>query len=452
MKLLALSVLVLCAGSLAAQTSTTITPRAIAFESEGFSMRMQSEAQFRLTIQDERAQTGSSNGRDFANFSVARLGTRFDGHIFDDAFQYTVRLCFTRPADQILEVARFRWALIKLVNLNTGQHKLPWNWEEPAEILNLNFQVRSYANQVFNQDYAKGVWLDGEFGEDVPWLRYWFGIYNGVLRSNEDFRNKDGAVSADRFSALVDAEIMVNARVETHPLGRIEQSLADRRACEEHDRILFAFGAGFNWFSSGVTNADLRGDTASTVTGSGRSRVQQETFAVTVDGHFRFMGIAVDAAVYWRYTDFHNRGSNKYTPRNKQGIGDLEDWGWSFEASYILPMLPLRVAVRVSGLDADEFWGANAALLQTDGHQRAIRPDAMEYGVNASYLFHGERLKFSLDILYVHQQLAYTYDGSATLLGVYNDPLSRRGSVGQSRENSDHDVLWIVRMQIQWLF
>ena len=115
------------------------------------------------------------------------------------------------------------------------------------------------------------------------------------------------------------------------------------------------------------------------------------------------------------------------------------------------PWLPLSVGVRVNSVDADEFWGANAALAQTDQRQRAIRPDALEIGVTASYLLHGERLKFSLDILYVDQQLAYTYDGSGFLRGVYNEPQDRRGSIGDNRDNADHDALWIVRLQVQWI-
>ncbi|MBZ0137924.1 MAG: OprO/OprP family phosphate-selective porin [Planctomycetes bacterium] len=440
-------------GVLSAQ-GAEIRKRSIGFETEGFALDMQTQIQFRLTFQEELAQSGQggTNGRDFINFNLPRVRLRLNGHIFDDNFQYRLRLNFSRPAAELLEIAHFRYALMRPLNFNAGQDKLPWNWEEPVDSLDLSFQERSYVNEVFNQDYAKGVWLDGEIGDqNAPWVKYWFGVYGGLLRAQDDFRNKDGQLTTDAFSDVIDAEIMVNIRIETHPLGRVARGMVDLRDETENDKILFAIGAGFNWFSSGMNNADLRLDTAAAATGSGRSRVQQETYAVTLDGHFRFWGIAVDAAVYWRYTDFHNRGINKYTPADKQGIGDVEDFGWSFEASWVTPWLPLSVGVRVNSLDADEFWGANAALLQTDQHQRAIRPDAMEIGVTASYRLHGERLKFSLDILYVDQQLAYTYDGSGFLLGVYNEPQNRRGSIGSSPANADHDALWIVRLQVQWI-
>lgn len=443
----------LCATTLSAQNAE-IRPRSIGFESEGFSLEMQTQVQFRLTIQEELGQSGEggTNGRDFINFNLPRVRLRFRGHLFEESAQYHVRLNFSRPANELIEVAHFRYALFRAVNLNAGQDKLPWNWEEGVDSLDLSFQERSYVNEVFNQDYAKGIWVDGEIGpDDAPWFRYWAGVYGGLLRAQDDFRNKDGQLTVDAFSDIVDAEIMVNMRLETHPLGRIRPGMLDTRDAAENERILVAFGVGFNWFSSGLDNADLRLDTAAASTGSGRSRTLQETFAVTLDGHFRFWGIAVDAAVFWRYTDFHNRGLNRYDPGDKQGIGDLEDFGWSFEASWVTPWLPLSVGFRVSSLDADEFWGANAALLQTDNRERAIRPDALEIGFTASYLLHGERLKFSLDVLYVDQQLAYAYDGSGFLLGVYNAPQSRNGAIGQNRDSADHDALWIVRLQVQWI-
>lgn len=442
-----------CAGALSAQNAE-IRPRTIGFKTEGFSLEMQTQVQFRLTIKEELGQSGQggTNGRDYMNFNLPRVRLRFQGHIFDESAQYQVRVNFSRTAAEILEVAHFRYTLFRPINLNAGQNKLDWNWEEPVDSLDLSFQERSYTNEVFNQDYGKGVWIDGEIGEeDAPWIKYWAGVYGGLLRGQDDFRNKDGQLTVDAFSDIIEAEIMVNVRIETHPLGRVERGMLDLRDENENEKILIAFGAGFNWFSSGVDNADLRGDTAAASTGSGRSRTQQETYAVTLDGHFRSWGIAVDAAVYWRYTDFHNRGINKYDPSDKQGIGDLEDFGWSFEASWVTPWLPLSVGFRMNSVDADEFWGANAALAQTDQRQRAIRPDALEIGFTASYLYHGERLKFSLDILYVDQQLAYTYDGSGFLLGVYNEPQNRNGAIGQNRDNADHDAQWIVRLQVQWI-
>jgi hypothetical protein len=446
----------LLAAALHAQpaTTTTLETAGLRFDTDGFSLRLQNHVQFRLTVQEELASSGEggTNGRDFINFRVARAKADFSGYIFEKVFQYRLRLCWARPAEELVEIAHLRWAFDQYLNLNGGQAPVGWNWEEQVDSLRLNFQERSYANEVFNQDYGKGVWIDGQFGDDVPWIKYWFGVYNGVLAANDDFRNKDGALTADSFSNFIDNELMYNTRAETHPLGLIELGVGDRRPEEEHEKLLFAFGLGANLITGFVDNADLRNDSGATATGSGRSRVSHETYAFTLDGHFRWYGIGVDAAFYWRHTDFHNRGINSHDNGSRQGIGDLEDMGWSFEVSYYLHIIDLNVALRVSGVDADEFWGADAGLRQTDLQQRAIRPDAMEYGLSASYMPWGDRLKFGLDILYIDQQLAYSYKDSLYLSGVYNAPRTRSGLLGQSPPNADHEVLWIVRLQVQWIF
>lgn len=446
----------LLAAALHAQpaTTTTLETAGLRFDTDGFSLRLQNHVQFRLTVQEELASSGEggTNGRDFINFRVARAKADFSGYIFEKVFQYRLRLCWARPAEELVEIAHLRWAFDQYLNLNGGQAPVGWNWEEQVDSLRLNFQERSYANEVFNQDYGKGVWIDGQFGDDVPWIKYWFGVYNGVLAANDDFRNKDGALTADSFSNFIDNELMYNTRAETHPLGLIELGVGDRRPEEEHEKLLFAFGLGANLITGFVDNADLRNDSGATATGSGRSRVSHETYAFTLDGHFRWYGIGVDAAFYWRHTDFHNRGINSHDNGSRQGIGDLEDMGWSFEVSYYLHIIDLNVALRVSGVDADEFWGADAGLRQTDLQQRAIRPDAMEYGLSASYMPWGDRLKFGLDILYIDQQLAYSYKDSLYLSGVYNAPRTRSGLLGQSPPNADHEVLWIVSLQVQWIF
>jgi hypothetical protein len=63
----------------------------------------------------------------------------------------------------------------------------------------------------------------------------------------------------------------------------------------------------------------------------------------------------------------------------------------------------------------------------------------------------GERLKLSLDILYVSQQLSFAYDGGLAQQGIYNAPPSRRGQIGTSPARPDYNVMWIVRFQLQWL-
>ncbi len=429
---------------------TTIKPTGLRFWSEHFELNAEMLVQFRLTGQDERG-GNSTNGRDFANFRIPRARLSFNGYLFEPEFQYRLQLNFVRPADQLVEVARFRLALGRALNVNIGQDRVPWDWERRVPGQNLRFAERSYVNEVFHQDWGKGIWIDGEIGAEVPLLRYWFGAFNGVMRADNDFRNKDGALTQDTFSRFVDAEVMVTLRAETQPLGAISTSLGDNRGREEHDKFLVAAGLGVNWFSSGFNDGLIRGDTATVTPASGRPRTQQETLALTVDAHGRWYGASLDVAFYWRDTEFHNRGSNRFSPGNKNGISDLMDFGWSVEGGYFILPNELGVFARVNSFNADEFWGSDG-IDSTSGHQRAIRPDAMEFGVAANYYFQGDRLKFSLDINYVDQQLAFSYRGAGTLLGVYNAPPSRRGGgLGSHPDSADHNSIWIIQLQIQWI-
>ena len=428
-------------------TSSTLGESGLKFISDGFELRMSTRVQFRLTAQNEVGNgENGTNGRDFINFRVVRARTSFAGHIFEKEFRYGVQLEWA--GSPLLRQAKFIWEVRQELNLSVGQDKLPWNFEEMVSSASQNFADRSHVNQVFNQNYAKGIWINGKFGEDTPFLKYWFGIYNGVLRANNDFRNADAAQQADSFSGLVDSEMMINLRLETHPMGDMPSKMYDDRGTDAHDKFLLMVGLGVNWLLSGFEDAGLRPDTAGTPTASGRSRTSQDTLAITLDGHIRFMGLSVDIAFFMRHTEFHNRGANDFTPTDpaRNGIANLTDSGITLEVGYFIIPQEFNVGVRANYTNADEFWSGGG-----DNKDLGIRPDVMEVGVVANYFIHGDNLKLTLDITYVDQQLVYS-GSSGGLIGVYNDVPGRSGTAGANAENADHNGLWILRIQIQWIF
>ncbi len=436
---------------------TRVEDRGLRWDSAGFSVALRTSVQFRLSFRDERANgNDGTNGRDYINFNLPRVKTGFSGHIFEDMFTYQLRLNWVRGASEMLEVAHFRVALFQAVNLNGGQDKVPFSWEESSEAESMNFMERSYANEVFNQDYGKGIWVDGMIGDDVPWVKYWAGVFNGVLASQEDFRNKDGALTADAFSDVIDNEVMVALRLETHPLGEVWQGLRDDRDNADIEDGFFAVGVGFNWIAGHLRNADLRGDTAAASTGSGRTRTRQSTLAFTLDGHMRWYGISVDWAVFYRRTDFSNVGLNTFKVGGRESIGELEDMGASLEVGYNFPWLDVAdifVGLRFSLVNADEFWGRDAGLRFTRNHQRAIRPDSTEYGLTAAWRLHGDSLKLSMDIVFIQHQLAWSYNNSGSLLGVYDDiPERGQGGLGSNPSSADLNTEMHVRFQLQWMF
>jgi hypothetical protein len=244
---------------------TTLGSKGLVFQTDGFSLRLTTRVQFRLTYQNEvgggRGQDASAtNGRDFINFRVRRAKTGFEGYIFEKEFQYKLLLSWVSSSN-IVEEAWFRWAVMQYINITAGQTKLNWNWEETSSSGRMQFVDRSYVNEVFNHGWAKGITLDGQIGEETPWLKYWFGVYNGVLAGTNDFRNNDVSINSDTFSQAVDNEMMINLRLETHPMGEVAYGMYDGRGEDEYDQILFAIGLGVNWFMSGYEADAVRGDT-----------------------------------------------------------------------------------------------------------------------------------------------------------------------------------------------
>jgi hypothetical protein len=446
-------------GGAEGSADTTLGKKGLVFTTDGFELRVTTRVQFRLTYQNEVAGGASgTNGRDFINFRVRRAKTKFSGYIFQKEFQYELLLNWASGGNNIVETAKFRWAVMQYININAGQDKLNFNWEEKASSGSQQFVDRSYVNAMFNEGYAKGIWIDGQIGEETPWVKYELGVYNGALRGNNDFRNNDQAINADSFSNTVDGEMMLNLRLETHPMGNVDKTMNDMRGEDQYSQVLFAIGLGVNYFLSGFNDPGLRVDSQNTTltglestsnTGSGRFRTSQDTWSMTLDGHFRWHGLSVDAAIFYRHTEFHNRGRNNTNVTNfKAGIGDLTDIGWTFEVAYFILPQQFNVGLRFDNLDSDEFWNGTGS----DVHLAGVMPDVWEIGLSANYYIQGDNLKLTFDILMVSQQVP-TSGSSAGLRGAYNSPTPRvAGSGTFNSSGSDHNDLWIVRLQLQWIF
>src|SRR5690606_23597059 len=169
----------------------------------------------------------------------------------------------------------------------------------------------------------------------------------------------------------------------------------------------------------------------------------------TLDGHFRWMGLSVDVAYFWRHTEFHNRGANRFSPSGQADVGNLNDSGFTFEVGYMILVNQLSVGIRFDMLNAEDFWqgGSGTSTPRAFG----LRPDVTEIGLTVNYYIQGDNLKLTLDILMVSQQLPVAAAaGTAGLDGVYNVPPSRGNAIGG--DSADYNDLWIVRLQLQWIF
>jgi len=422
-----------------------------------FSLTMATRIQFRVTYSDERGQDVdsddgaaqralSTNGRDFWNFKVARAETWFIGNIFEKEYKYYVELAWAAGGDNIVQEAFFTWAKWAEFNINAGQTKTPYSWQFLVSSGRQQFVERSGVSAVFDQFYAKGLWFSGTIGKDTPWIKYWAGVFNGVLRGNNDFRNADRAIRTDTFSTQVDADLMPVVRVETHPLGEVARDHTDMRSRDESKKVLFSVGVGFAWFASRFTNAAIR--TTSNSPGSGRSNTGHDTMNLTLDGHFRFFGLSVNIEYHYRKTDFHNFGplEGNQVANNRNAPGDLTDTGFLFEAGFMIIPKTFDVAVRMGLVDGDEFW-----LGGSSNRPNGIIPDSSEIGLCVGYYLAGHNIKILADFTYTSYQLV-TNAGTVQSLSTIGAPPPTRSASSIRNDTSDYLNVWQFRIQFAWTF
>lgn len=446
-----------------ASTSTKLD-KVLSWEtSDGaFKLKLENRVQFRLTGNNEVGNgENGTNGRDFWNFRVRRLKTTFSGHIFDKDLQYKVTFAWTNGAGSQVEEAYFTWAVHELFNVTGGQGKTPFSWEEMTSSGRQSFIDRTVANEFFNQDFAKGITLGGAFkGDKAVWIRYWAGVYNGVLKGAGDYRNADVATTSDTFKANavgtsttsagsggVDSDMMFSMRLETHPLGEVAHDMVDLRGDDKFSDPLFAIGLGLNWFGSDLVNADFRPN-ADTTTASGRSRASQDTLAWTMDGHFRWHGLAVNLEFHWRHTEFHYQGNqvgvNGALLRKQLRPTNMDEMGFSADVSYFIIPKTFNVGLRYSMVNGDDFEFGNA-----DG--AGLLPDATEMGLVVGYYVQGHNLKIQMDISYVNYQLV-DFRSGAPRDPVAGIALPDRSASSRTNDVPDNLGLWQMRLQLQWIF
>jgi hypothetical protein len=162
--------------------------------------------------------------------------------------------------------------------------------------------------------------------------------------------------------------------------------------------------------------------------------------------------LGVDLAYFFRHTEFHNRGRNKYNPTTpgRTGISNLTDSGFTFLVSYFILPTTLNVGIIYNTLFADDFW-MNGSTSRNQG----LWPDTTELGLSVNYYVHGENLKLTFDFLMVSQQVPFGANadggGANAIKGVYNAPPARTAG-SAANESADYNDLWIVRLQLQWIF
>ncbi|MBE7490891.1 MAG: hypothetical protein HS108_03870 [Planctomycetes bacterium] len=484
--LILVALAVLLAPALAAQDELgSLGNSGLRFRTPGdeFELTLTTATQFRLTYHDARAQGSRSgqNGADFTNFSLPGVRSFIHGHIFGPEFQYRVWLVYNWPntTGVRIEDAHFRWAPTPLFNLTAGQMKAPATWGYLVDHERSVWTDRDIADEAFNQGWVKGLEVSGradlyDMDGEPALLRWNVGVFNGVLASADGaqgrgtitgrgvnvtdfnktehyaggFRNNDWRMNAETFGQLVDSDLMIAGRLEFHPLGEIRRHYADMDNDPDSGvwRVMVAVAANYfsarvegrNTFLGNVYHNNPNPGTVP-VPASGRLPVQADIFHATADGHFRWLGLAVNWALHMRSVKFTARGALQELNLDDDRfmVKGLTDLGASVDVNYFVLRDRLNIGARFAWVNFDEFrsrrTGSGAPV---DGD--SFGADGWEYGGQVTWFVHGDNLKLSAEYRYVVQQLPHGVSRGAGLAGV------ERGS--------DYYNFHELRLQLQWMF
>ncbi len=459
-------------------------------DDDAFELQLFTATQFRLTWHDTRAQGSQSgqgqNGADFINFSLPAVRSFIHGHIFAPEFQYSLWLVFNWPNQPAirLEDAFFRWAPTPLFNLTVGQMRVPATWAYQVDHEKMVMADRDIADEAFNQGWGKGIEVSGRatlYGndDDPALLRWNVGLFNGALASpngnqgrgalitsggasqgvsvtdmagtnhyNGGFRNSDWKVNPETFGQLVDQEMMIAARIEFHPMGEVRRHVADMENNEDSAVWKVMIGMAASYFTARVSGVGTflgnvyHGDTnpGTPTTGSGRLPVEADIFHATMDGHFRWLGLAVNWALHLRTVKFTAHGSlrNLNLDEERYAVQGTTDVGASVDVNYFVLRDQLNIAARFAWVNFDEFRSRQLGT-GTRVDSDAFGADGWEYGGGATWFIHGDNLKLNLDYRYVVQQLPHgAGHGKAALDGI--------------ERSSDYLTFQEIRLQLQWIF
>lgn len=456
-----------------------------------FEFTMHTALQFRLTYHDVRAQDGQSgqgqNGADFMNFSLPGARTFFEGHFFGREFQYSVWFAWAWPGGSFrIEDCYFRWAPLPLFNVTAGQIRVPATWAYQVDHEHQVMSDRDIADEAFSQSWGKGVEVSGlaglyEVGGDAALLRWNAGLYNGKLASPDgaqgrgaivpgasggsdvlvtDFgrtehyqgglRNADFGTDPESFSQLVDAELMGAVRLEFHPLGAVPRHMADIEGSSGTGiwKIMIAVSGSYMTARVSGSNGTFLGNDYFSVlkTGvpaplpaSGRLPVLTQIFNGSVDGHFRWMGLAINWALHLRTTKFTATGSLRDLNLEDDpfAVKSTTDLGASVDVNYFVVEREVNVSARYATVNFDEFGARNGTGQPVDSD--SFGTDGSEIGFGITWCIHGDNLKLNCDYRYVTQQLPH---------GVTHSGTAQSGV----RRSSAYYVFQEIRVQLQWIF
>ncbi|MDC1142693.1 hypothetical protein OAU50_06350 [Planctomycetota bacterium] len=442
-------------------------------------INMTTAVQARWLYHDTRG-SNDQDGMDFNVFRTPVVRGFFNGHIFDRELQYSFWLAFGGPANGFrIENAYLRYRPYQWLNITAGQMRVDTAWEYLVDHEKQVLVDRAIADEAFHDGWGKGIEVSGridlyEANYQHAFLRYSVGVFNGVKATQTPaqgvgvlnvgtgdvapqvtdafstehfaggFRNSDDVPLSNSFNAQVDADLMFAGRVEFHPHGEVERHMVDSLQDPDTGNWRSMIAVGVTWFETWTSgfgtfydNFYFAPTTPTAPTGSGRERIRASITHLTLDGHFRWVGLSVNWAVHLRRTEFEATGSfstlnledDSFTANGISDSGFLIDVGYFVTEEIVL-------STRYSTVDFDEFKSRDSSGNPVVAD--SMGADSSEVGGGGAWMIYGDNLKVQADYRYVTQQLPFGRSSTA--------------SKASNARISDYRSFHEIRIQLQWIF
>lgn len=307
---------------------------------KSFSLKVNGFGQFRYTF------SSPEKGKDNNNFDLALGRLAFSGNVFDPNFSYFLQFegsTFGNNNNVTLLDWWGRYTLSPELYVQTGRGILWYSRQFITHPGTLLFLDLSEADLAFSLYRGIGGLAGGKLGP----VSYTAQVTNSVRALDAGGQQNFGRDMA--FTGRLEWDVL-------EPYGYIESLPLDPPGTPQ---LSLGVAAALNPVDSGSQFQNvLPGD---------------RTINMTVDGGFRWQGVTVQGAGYFR-------------ENNRRGAVKSQDWGYYGQVGVFVAPQTWELAARVSGVDFQE---AN--------NPATLFEETTEYMIGLNYYLYGHGLKVQLD-------------------------------------------------------
>lgn len=320
-------------------TFSPIKGLSIASDDGRYAMNLNLVAQFLYTFADVHPIPAGQTSAATQSFEIRRARAVFQGNVFSEHVDYYAQLQFS-PRDlgykdgRISQSPVFLWwvAFDRLRDLTpvVGQQWVPYSRQRVAPITRLQFVDFSLASAEFGLERDIGVDLMSRDFLGLDRLRYHVGVFLG---------------EGTNYARPTDFGMIYVGRLEYLPFGDFDDYIES----DLHRRLepKLSIAAAYAFSNKDARNKAING---AAPTDGGTT----DTHNVTADVMFKWAGFSLLADV-WLRTGKRSFGSAILTepdgttmPAAREAV--RQGMGWTAQAGYLIPRVPVEIAARYSGV------------------------------------------------------------------------------------------------------